>query len=138
MTEGNFVDYIKIHACSGDGGQGSKHFRREKFVAKGGPDGGDGGRGGHVIIRGNKNLWTFKEFPPMFLSVSEWECVMDDSVKVKKEMDKYKDDGGNECILHTTKNTGIHVLEDFAAHGIMEAQSLIQKEAQWILKLVQN
>ena len=62
MTEGNFVDYIKIHACSGDGGQGSKHFRREKFVAKGGPDGGDGGRGGHVIIRGNKNLWTLHHF----------------------------------------------------------------------------
>jgi len=62
VTEGNFVDYIKIHAYSGDGGQGSKHFRREKFVAKGGPDGGDGGRGGHIIIRGNKNLWTLHHF----------------------------------------------------------------------------
>lgn len=58
MTEGNFVDYVKIHIRSGNGGAGSKHLRREKFVAKGGPDGGDGGRGGHVIIRGNKNLWT--------------------------------------------------------------------------------
>jgi GTP-binding protein len=58
MTEGNFVDYVKIHIRSGKGGAGSKHLRREKFVAKGGPDGGDGGRGGHVIIRGNKNLWT--------------------------------------------------------------------------------
>jgi GTPase len=58
MTEGNFVDYVKIHVSSGKGGQGSAHLRREKYVAKGGPDGGDGGRGGHVILKGNKNLWT--------------------------------------------------------------------------------
>ncbi|MGC6284250.1 MAG: GTPase ObgE [Polaribacter sp.] len=58
MTEGNFVDYIKIFASSGKGGRGSAHLHREKFVEKGGPDGGDGGRGGHVIIRGNKNMWT--------------------------------------------------------------------------------
>jgi GTP-binding protein len=58
MTEGNFVDYIKIHAQSGKGGRGSAHLHREKYIAKGGPDGGDGGRGGHVIIRGDKNLWT--------------------------------------------------------------------------------
>ena len=62
MTEGNFVDYVKIHLTSGNGGAGSTHLRREKFVAKGGPDGGDGGRGGHVIIRGNKNLWTLLGF----------------------------------------------------------------------------
>lgn len=58
MTEGNFVDYVKIWAASGNGGSGSTHLHREKFVAKGGPDGGDGGRGGHIIIRANKNLWT--------------------------------------------------------------------------------
>lgn len=58
MTEGNFVDYVKIHVSSGNGGAGSKHLRREKFITKGGPDGGDGGRGGHIIIRGDKNLWT--------------------------------------------------------------------------------
>jgi len=58
MTEGNFVDYVKIHATSGNGGAGSAHLHREKFIEKGGPDGGDGGRGGHIIIRGNKNLWT--------------------------------------------------------------------------------
>ena len=58
MTEGNFVDYVKIHVSSGKGGQGSAHLHREKFIEKGGPDGGDGGRGGHVILRGNTNLWT--------------------------------------------------------------------------------
>ena len=58
MTEGNFVDYIKIYASSGKGGQGSAHLHREKYIAKGGPDGGDGGRGGHIIIRGDKNMWT--------------------------------------------------------------------------------
>src|SRR5688572_4802823 len=58
MTEGNFVDYVKLHVSSGNGGKGSAHLHREKFVEKGGPDGGDGGRGGHVIIRGNSNLWT--------------------------------------------------------------------------------
>ena len=62
MTEGNFVDYVKVHVASGKGGQGSAHLRREKYVAKGGPDGGDGGRGGHVIIKGNKNLWTLLSF----------------------------------------------------------------------------
>ena len=58
MTEGNFVDYINIFASSGKGGKGSVHLHREKFITKGGPDGGDGGRGGHVIVRGNKNMWT--------------------------------------------------------------------------------
>lgn len=58
MTEGNFVDYVKIHTASGKGGAGSRHLRREKYITKGGPDGGDGGRGGHVILRGDKNLWT--------------------------------------------------------------------------------
>ncbi len=58
MSNNNFIDYVKIHCRSGKGGPGSRHFRREKFEAKGGPDGGDGGRGGHVIAKGNKNLWT--------------------------------------------------------------------------------
>ncbi|CAM1360740.1 GTPase involved in cell partioning and DNA repair [Tenacibaculum sediminilitoris] len=58
MTEGNFVDYIKVYASSGKGGRGSAHLHREKYITKGGPDGGDGGRGGHVIIRGDKNMWT--------------------------------------------------------------------------------
>ena len=58
MTEGNFVDYVKVNVTSGNGGKGSMHLHREKYITKGGPDGGDGGRGGHVIIRGNSNLWT--------------------------------------------------------------------------------
>ncbi len=58
MVEGNFVDYIRIHGKSGNGGGGSTHLRREKYIPKGGPDGGDGGRGGHIILRGNKQLWT--------------------------------------------------------------------------------
>jgi GTP-binding protein len=58
MTEGNFVDYVKMHLTSGKGGQGSAHLRREKYIPKGGPDGGDGGRGGHIILRANSNLWT--------------------------------------------------------------------------------
>lgn len=62
MTEGNFTDYVKVFATSGNGGKGSSHLHREKFVAKGGPDGGDGGRGGHIIVRGNKNLWTLIHF----------------------------------------------------------------------------
>jgi len=62
MTEGNFVDYVKVHLESGKGGKGSVHLHREKFITKGGPDGGDGGRGGHVIVRGNKNLWTLLGF----------------------------------------------------------------------------
>ena len=58
MTGSNFVDYIKIFCRSGNGGRGSAHLRREKFIPKGGPDGGDGGRGGHIILRGNDQMWT--------------------------------------------------------------------------------
>ena len=62
MTEGNFVDYVKLFISSGNGGKGSIHLHREKYITKGGPDGGDGGRGGHVIARGNTNLWTLYTF----------------------------------------------------------------------------
>lgn len=58
MADSNFVDYVKINCKSGAGGAGSHHMRREKFVAYGGPDGGDGGRGGHVIVEGSSQLWT--------------------------------------------------------------------------------
>jgi GTPase len=62
MTEGNFVDYVKLSLTSGNGGKGSVHLHREKYITKGGPDGGDGGRGGHVILRANPNLWTLFTF----------------------------------------------------------------------------
>ncbi|MCI5080069.1 MAG: GTPase ObgE [Saprospiraceae bacterium] len=58
MAEQNFVDYVKICCRSGAGGAGSAHFHRDKWNARGGPDGGDGGRGGHIILRGNRNVWT--------------------------------------------------------------------------------
>jgi len=58
MGNSNFVDYVKINCRSGRGGAGSAHLRREKFVPKGGPDGGDGGRGGHIVLQGNAQLWT--------------------------------------------------------------------------------
>ncbi len=58
MASSNFIDYVKISCTSGNGGRGSTHMRREKFVAKGGPDGGDGGRGGHIILRGHSQKWT--------------------------------------------------------------------------------
>ncbi|MBQ1731010.1 MAG: hypothetical protein II037_02255 [Bacteroidales bacterium] len=57
-TTSNFVDYVKIYCRSGAGGAGSMHFRHEKFVEKGGPDGGNGGRGGHIILHGTTNVWT--------------------------------------------------------------------------------
>ncbi len=58
MSNANFVDYVKIFCRSGNGGSGSAHLRRDKLTSKGGPDGGDGGRGGHVILKGNEQLWT--------------------------------------------------------------------------------
>jgi GTP-binding protein len=58
MSGSNFVDYIKVFCRSGNGGAGSAHLRREKFIPKGGPDGGDGGKGGDIILRGNQHLWT--------------------------------------------------------------------------------
>src|SRR5690242_4611221 len=58
LEKSNFVDQIRVFCRSGHGGAGIKHFRRDKLTAMGGPDGGDGGRGGHIILRGNSNLWT--------------------------------------------------------------------------------
>ena len=57
-TGTNFIDYVRIFCKSGDGGNGSMHLHRAKYVPKGGPDGGDGGRGGHIILRGNRQMWT--------------------------------------------------------------------------------
>lgn len=58
MAQSNFIDYVKIHGTSGKGGAGSAHLHRAKYIPKGGPDGGDGGRGGHIILRGNAQMWT--------------------------------------------------------------------------------
>ena len=58
MADSNFIDYVKILCRSGKGGAGSRHFYRAKYVPKGGPDGGDGGRGGHIILKGNSHMWT--------------------------------------------------------------------------------
>ena len=58
MADSNFIDYVKILCRSGKGGAGSRHFHRAKYIPKGGPDGGDGGRGGHIILKGNRHLWT--------------------------------------------------------------------------------
>lgn len=58
MAETNFIDYVKILCRSGKGGAGSRHYHRAKYIPKGGPDGGDGGRGGHIILKGNRNMWT--------------------------------------------------------------------------------
>lgn len=58
MADSNFIDYVKILCRSGKGGAGSRHFHRAKYIPKGGPDGGDGGRGGHIILRGNRHMWT--------------------------------------------------------------------------------
>lgn len=58
MAGSNFIDHVRLYCRSGNGGAGAVHFRREKHVPKGGPDGGDGGRGGHIILRGNKQMWT--------------------------------------------------------------------------------
>ena len=58
MADSNFIDYVKILCRSGKGGAGSRHYHRAKYIPKGGPDGGDGGRGGHIILKGNRHLWT--------------------------------------------------------------------------------
>ena len=72
MAESNFVDYVKIYCRSGKGGRGSTHMRREKYCPNGGPDGGDGGRGGHIILRGNRNYWTLLHLK---LTVTQWQVM---------------------------------------------------------------
>ena len=80
MTEANFVDYVKLNVKSGNGGKGSAHLHREKYIVKGGPDGGNGGRGGHIIIRANPNLWTLYSFKFQkhftIQSVQLWERLL--------------------------------------------------------------
>ncbi len=88
MSGSNFVDYAKIFICSGKGGAGSIHFKREKFMPKGGPDGGDGGRGGHIIIKGNKNLSTlFHLRYTKYLKASSGEAGLGNNCKGAKGSD---------------------------------------------------
>src|SRR5687768_12019583 len=91
MSSPNFIDYVKFHARSGHGGPGCRHFHREKFVAKGGPDGGDGGRGGHVILRGNSQLWTL-------LHLKYRKHIIAESGHPGEEQDRTGADGKDEII----------------------------------------
>lgn len=92
MAEQNFVDYVKIYFRSGKGGAGSSHFMRNQFTAKGGPDGGNGGRGGHIIVRGNDQMWTLL------------------ALKYRKHI--YASDGGNGAGLSCTGADGEDIIID--------------------------
>lgn len=87
MAETNFVDYVKITCRSGKGGAGSAHLHRAKYIPKGGPDGGDGGRGGHIILRGNKQYWTL--------------------IHLKYERHVFAGDGGNGTENKSTGKNGV-------------------------------
>ena len=119
MTEGNFVDYVKLHLKSGKGGQGSAHMRREKYIEKGGPDGGDGGRGGHVIIKGNKNLWTLYHLKfKRHISAGHGEHSRKQEMSGADGEDQYIDvplgtvirDKETEEILHEVINDGQEII----------------------------
>jgi len=91
MANSNFIDYVKIHAKSGHGGPGAMHFYRARGIPKGGPDGGDGGRGGHVIVRGNKQMWTL-------LHLKYRKHIMAEDGKRGDQNDRHGADGENEYI----------------------------------------
>jgi GTP-binding protein len=97
VADNNFIDYVKFCSRSGAGGSGSVHFRREKHVPKGGPDGGDGGRGGHIIIRGNSQLWTL-------LHLKYKKHVIAEEGK-RGEGGKRKGRDGNDVILEVPLGT---------------------------------
>ena len=97
MSSSNFVDYVKICCRSGKGGAGSTHLHRDKLTAKGGPDGGDGGRGGHIILRGNKQLWTLMHLKYMKHIIAEPGGKGGSSLKTGAE--------GNDMILEVPLGT---------------------------------
>jgi len=97
LAESNFIDYVKFCSRSGAGGAGSVHFRREKHVPKGGPDGGDGGRGGHIILKGNKQLWTL-------LHLKYWKHVIAEDGK-GGEGGRRKGRDGKDVILEVPLGT---------------------------------
>jgi pyruvate/2-oxoacid:ferredoxin oxidoreductase beta subunit len=90
MAGSNFVDYVKIFCRSGKGGAGSAHFHRDNMTTKGGPDGGDGGRGGHIILRAKKDYWTL--------------------IHLKYARHIFAGDGGNHFIHSVRRNVDINVL----------------------------
>ena len=77
MSGSNFIDYVKIYYKSGRGGRGSTHLLRNRMTSKGGPDGGDGGRGGHVIVKGNAQMWTL-------LPLKYQKHIKNSKIKIKK------------------------------------------------------
>ena len=83
MAESNFVDYVKILCRSGKGGAGAMHLYRAKYVPKGGPDGGDGGRGGNVYLRANRNLWTLVTYLPVTVHPAGRTEVSVKTVKIR-------------------------------------------------------
>ncbi|HET6245743.1 MAG TPA: GTPase ObgE, partial [Bacteroidia bacterium] len=85
MSGSNFVDYVKICCRSGKGGGGSTHLHRDKSTAKGGPDGGDGGRGGHIILKGNKQFWTLLHLKYMKHVIAEPGTNGSSALKTGKE-----------------------------------------------------
>ena len=91
MSSPNFIDYVKFNSRSGSGGAGCLHFHRDKLTAKGGPDGGDGGRGGHIILRGNSQLWTL-------LHLKYRKHVIAESGKAGEEQNRTGSDGKDEII----------------------------------------
>ncbi|HWB63689.1 MAG TPA: GTPase ObgE, partial [Chitinophagales bacterium] len=107
MATENFIDYVKIFCKSGKGGAGASHFHREKFVPKGGPDGGDGGRGGHIILRGNAQLWTL-----LHLKYRK-HIIADDGEKGQGALCSGKD--GKDVIIDVPLGT---VVKDFETGNI--------------------
>src|SRR5205085_9892898 len=91
MEKTNFIDHIRIFCRSGHGGAGSRHFMRNKLTAKGGPDGGNGGRGGHIILRGNAQLWTL-------LHLKYRKHILAEHGNPGEEQDRTGADGKDEII----------------------------------------
>ena len=99
----NFIDYVKINCISGNGGAGARHFRREKHVPNGGPDGGDGGRGGHVVLRGNSQYWTLLHLKYQKHIKYVWQQPDFDESQ-DKFMQRFDDDGNFQNLPKVEEN----------------------------------
>ena len=122
MAESNFIDYVKICCRSGHGGAGFVHFHREKFVDKGGPDGGDGGRGGHIIVRGSRNVWTM-----LHLKYRK-HVIAEEGGKGEKKLSSGSD--GDDIILDVPLGT---IIRD-AESGKVEVEITNEGEEKIIVK----